>query len=76
VQRIAIGVMLVILVLAPGPAGAQTAADSSTDSAAIRQAALDYIEGWYGGDAGRMERALHPELVKRIIRADSTGASL
>jgi hypothetical protein len=75
VQRIAIGVMLVILVLAPGPAGAQTAADSSTDSAAIRQAALDYIEGWYGGDAGRMERALHPELVKRIIRADSTGAS-
>jgi putative lumazine-binding protein len=32
---------------------------------AVRAAAYDYIEGWFNGDAGRMERALHPELVKR-----------
>lgn len=32
---------------------------------AIRRAALDYFEGWFDGDAARMERALHPELVKR-----------
>ena len=51
------------------PAVAQTAADSS----AIRQAALDYIEGWYGGDAERMARAVHPELAKRIVRADDSG---
>jgi hypothetical protein len=48
------------------PAGAQSAADS----AAIRAAALDYIEGWYAGDAERMERALHPDLAKRIVRVD------
>lgn len=43
---------------------------SDADKAAIKQAALDYIEGWYAGDAERMERALHPELAKRIVRAN------
>jgi hypothetical protein len=37
------------------------------DEAAIKRAALDYIEGWYEGDAERMERALHPEWAKRIV---------
>jgi hypothetical protein len=46
------------------PAGNQT----PDDRAAIRQAALDYVEGWYDGDGARMERALHKELTKRIIR--------
>ncbi len=45
------------------------------DLAAIRQAALDYAQGWYEGDAERMRRCLHPELVKRAIRLDpQTGA--
>lgn len=35
--------------------------------AAIRSTALDYIEGWYQGDAERMARALHPELAKRMV---------
>ncbi len=59
------------LALAPAAAGAQTAADS----AGIRQAALDYIEGWYEGDATRMERALHPELAKRIVQTMQNGRS-
>jgi putative lumazine-binding protein len=46
---------------------------SQADSAAIRQTALDYIQGWYTGDAARMERALHPELAKRIVQTDSLG---
>ena len=50
---------------------AQTAADSS----GVRQAALDYIEGYYAGDGARMERALHPELAKRIVRANEQGRS-
>ena len=54
------------------PAGAQTAADS----AGIRQAALDYIEGWYEGNGERMERALHPDLAKRIINANPQGRSV
>jgi putative lumazine-binding protein len=48
-------------------------AQNRSDSAAIRQTALDYIQGWYTGDAARMERALHPELAKRIVRTDSLG---
>jgi len=42
---------------------------TSLDSAGIHAAVLDYVDGWYGGDAARMERALHPELAKRILRA-------
>jgi hypothetical protein len=42
------------------------------DSAAIRATALDYVEGWYQGNANRMGRALHPELVKRIVINDTT----
>jgi hypothetical protein len=41
---------------------------SDEDLAAIQQTALDYIEGWYEGNAERMERSLHPNLVKRTIR--------
>ena len=41
---------------------------SDAEKAAIKQTALDYIEGWYSGDAERMERALHPDLAKRIVR--------
>jgi hypothetical protein len=38
--------------------------------AAILNAVLDYFEGWFDGDAGRMERALHPGLVKRSVETD------
>jgi hypothetical protein len=55
--------------LAAAPAQAQSAADS----AAIRAAALDYIEGWYSADGDRMARALHPELAKRIMYSDTSG---
>src|SRR5690348_2300475 len=46
-------------------------AQSAADSAGIRAAAMDYIEGWYAGDAARMEKALHPELAKRVVTTDS-----
>jgi hypothetical protein len=47
---------------------AQTAKSvSESEGAAIKQTALDYIEGWYEGNAERMERALHPELAKRMV---------
>jgi len=66
---------LVVLALAAAPSGAR--AQASADSAAIRAAALDYVEGWYEGNAERMTRALHPELVKRIVVSDTaTGKSV
>lgn len=58
--------------LVASPAHGQSAADS----AGIRHAALDYIEGWYEGSAERMERAVHPDLAKRIINTDSRGRNV
>src|SRR4026208_1585323 len=43
---------------------------SAADAATIKQTALDYIEGWYEGNAERMEKSLHPELAKRIVRTN------
>lgn len=48
---------------------------SEEDLTAIKQTALDYVEGWYEGNAERMERALHPDLAKRIVRTDAQGRS-
>ena len=57
---------VVVLTLFAFSAQAQT----SADSAAIRRTALNYVEGWYEGNAERMESALHPELAKRIVGTD------
>jgi hypothetical protein len=40
------------------------------DEAAIRRCLLDYFEGWFDGDAARMDRALHPGLAKHAIGQD------
>ena len=50
-----------------------SAAADTEDEAAIKGAALDYLMGWYTGDAERMERALHPDLAKRVVRVDPKG---
>jgi putative lumazine-binding protein len=52
--------------------GTPLMAQSSADSVTIRATALDYVEGWYEGNAARMTRAVHPELVKRIVVSDTT----
>jgi putative lumazine-binding protein len=71
-MRLCLGTLLVLATAAPA-ARAQSAADSS----AIRAAALDYVEGWYDGNPTRMSRAVHPELVKRIVVSDTaTGRSV
>jgi Putative lumazine-binding len=43
------------------------------ERAAIERTVLDYFEGWFGGDPVRMERALHPELVKRSLDKSPSG---
>ena len=61
--------VVLILIACASAVRAQTTV-TNADGAAIRQTALDYIEGWYEGNAERMERALHPELAKRIVRTN------
>ena len=63
---------LAVLVVALLPLRAMPG-QSAADSAGIRQAALDYIEGYYEGNAERMARAVHPELAKRIVNVDERG---
>jgi len=53
----------------------KTQAQTPADASAIKQTALDYIEGWYEGNAERMEKSLHPELAKRIVRNSPEGRS-
>ncbi len=70
-MRISLFAARCAVVLFPALARSQSAADS----AGIRAAALDYIDGWYAADGARMERALHPELAKRNVFSDSGGRS-
>lgn len=47
---------------------ATTAKSQTTnDSTQIKEAALDYIEGWFYKDASRIDKACHFEFVKRSI---------
>ncbi|MBN2005500.1 MAG: nuclear transport factor 2 family protein [Anaerolineae bacterium] len=40
------------------------------DTEAIKRCALNYVEGWYEGEAGKMRQALSPHLAKRRIVSD------
>ena len=70
--------LLACLLLVAATAAAQTDAKSEApkwnvseaDLAAIKQAATDYCESWYEGNTEKIERAVHPDLAKRIVRTD------
>jgi hypothetical protein len=50
-------------------------AQVDADRDAIKRTALNYAEGWYEGNADKMESALHPHLAKRIVRTNERGQS-
>jgi peroxiredoxin len=55
-------IVLMVALLLSGSLHAQTANSGAADSAAIRQAVLDFAEGYYSADVARMEKAIHPDL--------------
>jgi len=59
-------VVSLFFVLTTGNAFSQSA-----DEEAIKETALNYIEGWYSADTARMARALSPDLAKRGILLNS-----
>jgi hypothetical protein len=67
-------ILAIIFITGIFTAHAQTT-PSDADKAGITAAALDYIEGWYEGNPERMERALHPDLAKRIVFSNPEGRS-
>jgi hypothetical protein len=70
-QSIGIALLLLLCVLA---VSAQDKPDIEKEKAAIKQAALDYAEGYYEGSGERMERAVHPLLFKRgLVKVNDQG---
>ena len=49
---------------------------ATTEQDAIKRTALNYAEGWYEGDADKMESSLSPDLAKRIVRTNPQGQSM
>ena len=49
---------------------------TATEQELITQTARDYFEGWFDGDVERMDRVLHPDLVKRSRGTDDEGSTL
>jgi hypothetical protein len=67
-----ISAFVVAVALALPTAGA---AQSATDREAVRQAALDYVEGIYNVQPDRIRRSVHPTLVKRGFHKDNPSAA-
>ena len=61
-------VILIVVIVVTFVLFASPETDPEADKSAIKQAALDYLEGWYEGNAERMERALHPDLAKKGVQ--------
>lgn len=46
----------------------------SAEAQAVEAVVLDYINGWHCGDAQRMDRSLHDDLVKRSVSDEAAPA--
>lgn len=46
---------------------------TENDSLSIKETALNYIEGLFTNNYERVEKAIHPELAKRVIKKDDKG---
>jgi transposase len=64
-KRLALGFGLLALLLLNFASATQP--QKTSDEAAVRAAVTDYIEGYYTGDAARMEKSLHPHYLKHTI---------
>ena len=60
-MRRAIVAFAALLLLSVSAVG-QTTTPNAADSAAIKQAVLDFAEGYYSGDVARMEKAIYPDI--------------
>ena len=55
---------------------AWAAEPTDVDKAAIKQAALDYVDGFYDGSIERLDKALHPNLQKVTLRQLPNGRDM
>lgn len=78
-NRLALGLSL--LLLFDLSTKAQDNKASNDDTSAVRATVTNYIEGYFTGDAQRMEQTLHPHYLKHVIQTDipmreKTGSEL
>jgi hypothetical protein len=66
-KRFVLGFCLLSLFVINSAATAREADNLHNESAAVRATVADYIEGYYAGDASRMEKSLHPHYLKHVI---------
>jgi hypothetical protein len=69
-KSILISALLLLGVVGAAQLSSAESQPDATQDAAIKKPAADYIEGWYTGNADRMESALYPELAKRMVYTD------
>jgi len=67
---------LAMICLFAWPLLAQAGEAGDADRAAIKQAALDYVDGWYSSSVERLDRALHPNLQKVTLRTLPGGQTI
>ncbi len=68
-KRLALAFTLCFL-LFHNSTNAQTKPATTDDSSAISATVRNYIEGYYTGDAARLEQTLHPHYLKHMIHGD------
>lgn len=64
-MRFGITSAVLALAVAVGTSAVQSYTQAAQDKEAVRQAGLDYVEGVYNVQPERIERSVHPSLVKR-----------
>lgn len=64
---------IVLSLLLTAACSVNAISQTDADREGIKRAALNYAEGWYAGDADKMESALSPDLAKRIARTNNKG---
>ena len=80
-KRLLLGFGLCLFVLVNLSTNAQDDKTRNDDSSAVRATVTNYIEGYYTGDAHRMEQTLHPHYLKHMIHGnipmrDKTGPQM
>lgn len=65
-KRHSTALAVAILMSATAASASRAQLSRSPEESEVASVARDYIEGWYTGDVDRMNRALHPDLVKRM----------
>ena len=66
-KYLALGFGLLTLLVLSLPAATQ---QKTSDDAAVRATVTDYIEGYYTGNAARMEKSLHAHYLKHVIHGN------